>query len=208
MSALLSALGFDVTLHVAGVQTKACPPNIDGNHCALTVRIDGQQFLCDAGLGDGLYEPIPLSPASYRQGPLTFGLHRSSVTDGWRLDHDPVGSFVGMDFADSPAEMHDFAVQHHRLSTSPDSSFVRTFAMLRRSDTTVHILRARLLATLQVGADRSSRLLDSEADLLRVMAQLFGYQLELLSTEDRRTLWTRASRQHQEFQSRPGRPIE
>ncbi|WP_143587924.1 arylamine N-acetyltransferase family protein, partial [Streptomyces alboverticillatus] len=60
-SALLTALGYDVTLHRAGVQsTPEDPAGATGNHLALTVRLDGERWLVDTGLADAMHEPLPL----------------------------------------------------------------------------------------------------------------------------------------------------
>src|SRR5262245_36542538 len=53
LSALLHALGYDVTWHVGGVfrgLPTGEPPS--GNHLALTVRLDGVDWFVDTGLGN------------------------------------------------------------------------------------------------------------------------------------------------------------
>ena len=78
------------------------------NHLVLVVHglpsatnPDGDWYV-DAGLGDGLYEPLPMVAGEYRQGKADALLRVSrSADDGigdWHFTHDPTGSFDGMSF--------------------------------------------------------------------------------------------------------------
>ncbi|WP_419706898.1 arylamine N-acetyltransferase [Promicromonospora sp. NFX87] len=59
-AALLTALGYDVTLHTAGIQDEVeDPEGPGGDHLALTVEVDGERWLVDTGLAGGMYEPLP-----------------------------------------------------------------------------------------------------------------------------------------------------
>ena len=131
------------------------PPGKISNHVALTVRglptadsPDGT-WLVDVGLGDALYEPLPLLPGRWRQGPLRFGLVRSVVAcDGWRLEHDSLSAFKGMDLWPEPAEMSQFKAQHQVFSTSPTSGFVRVLLMIRRTASGSEALRGCVLRVI------------------------------------------------------------
>ena len=106
LATLLEWLQVDVTRHVSGVQgggREAPGPN--GNHLGITARLpDGSQWFVDAGLGDGPVEPLPLVFGTYEQSGFTYELRPSSFDpDGWRLEHDPRGAFIGADFAAAPA---------------------------------------------------------------------------------------------------------
>src|SRR5207248_774058 len=64
-SALLRALGYQVTRHLGGVQGgPGDAPNVDRNHLALTLaglpEDPSASWLVDVGLGDGIHEPLPL----------------------------------------------------------------------------------------------------------------------------------------------------
>jgi hypothetical protein len=66
-------------------------------------------WLADVGLGDVLHQPLPLHEGTYMQGPFRYQLRRSAVEPGgWRLDHDPAGSFAGKDFCVQPATIDEF----------------------------------------------------------------------------------------------------
>ena len=124
-SALLMALGYRVTRHVGGVQTRpGQPAGVTGNHLALTVELDGP-WLVDLGMGDGLHEPLPLVAGSYVQGPFRYRLRPSeAVAGGWRFDHDARGTFVRMDFDPASTTMSAFSAMHHYCPprTNPDLS--------------------------------------------------------------------------------------
>jgi N-hydroxyarylamine O-acetyltransferase len=120
-SLLLEALGYDVVWHRGGVQnhSDAEPVGATGNHLALTVHSlpdDASptgDWLVDAGLGDALHEPLPLIAGAYRQGPFRYALRPSAAEPGgWRFEHDPRGSFAGMDFRPQRATTADFEAKH------------------------------------------------------------------------------------------------
>lgn len=203
-SALLAALGYDVTWHRAGVQGHglAAPPGANGNHLGLTVAglptaaaPDGR-WLVDVGLGDALYEPIPLRAGVYHQPPYTFALRASDVEPaGWRLDHDEKGGFAGVDFAPDVAETSDFEAQHRFLSTSPDSGFVRVMTAQRRHARGADILRGCALARISASGTEVITL-DRRGDWFAALADIFG--LTLLSVDDasRSELWAKVHSSH------------
>jgi arylamine N-acetyltransferase len=81
-SALLIALGYKVTRHRGGVHGEASTPQPDeyGNHMAVTVDLDGEIWMVDAGLGNAHYEPMRLVEGEHRQGPFAFRLERIEST--------------------------------------------------------------------------------------------------------------------------------
>jgi N-hydroxyarylamine O-acetyltransferase len=201
-SALVRALGYDVTRHVGGVQLRDGEPGISANHLVLTVRglptsgNPGGEWLADTGLGDAMYEPIPLIAGTYRQGPFTYGLRPSEVAPGgWRFDHDPAGSFEGMDFDPAPAEMSAFEEMHHHLSTSPDSGFVRIASLARRDATGVDQLRGLVLSRL--GGRLITVTLEEARDYYAVLADIFGLPLTDVSAEDKDKLWHKLRATHE-----------
>ncbi len=208
-SLLLENLGYAVRWHRAAVQTAAYsePPGPDlANHLALTVSglpsdecPDGV-WLVDAGLGDALHHPVPLRAGTYRQGPFSYRLRPSEVeAGGWRLDHDPRGSFVGMDMRMSAtATVADFAARHHHMSTSPESSFVRTFCVQRRDAGGVDMLTGCVYKR-HAPDPVESRTLDDPVDWFAVLADVFHLPLTDLSATDRTRLWSGVLAKHQEW---------
>nr|WP_062335538.1 arylamine N-acetyltransferase [Herbidospora sakaeratensis] len=199
LSELLSALGYAVTRHFGGVQGSATDPaGARGNHLVLTVgglpteENPSGEWLVDAGLGDAIHSPLPLIEGVYEQGPFTYRLRPSEAEPGgWRLDHDPRGSFVGMDFRKVPTEMTAFESEHVRLSTSPESGFVRVLAIQRRDATGVDSLRGLVLT--RVGDDSTSTTLDREGDYFAALGDVFGLHL---TSEERTILWPQLQESH------------
>ena len=203
-SVLLESLGYAVTLHRAGVQNRSDPrASITCNHLALTVTglSDAPEttWLVDVGLGDALHEPLPLREGTHRQGPFTYGLRPSEIAPGgWRFEHDPRGSFLGMDFERVPATMSDFEERHAWLSQSPESGFVRVCAAQRRDAAGVDLLRALTLTRLD-GGDGARTLLDTPARWYGALADVFGLTLADVGPSDRDRLWRRVVGQHEQF---------
>jgi len=202
-SALLRALGYDVTWHRAGVQTKrdAEPPGpARANHLVLTVaRLpDGDgAWMVDAGLGDALHDPLPLRAGTYVQGPFTFGLRPSDlVPGGWRFEHDAGGSFLGADWDPRPATVCDFLERHAWLESSPESGFVRTCAVQRRDAGGVDDLTGLVLERRD-GSGAPGRTLETAAEWYGAIGDVFGLALADLDAADRDALWRRVHAAHE-----------
>jgi arylamine N-acetyltransferase len=154
---LLRSLGFHVSLH-RGYVVRLGETDASLNHLVLVVHdLDGMWFV-DTGLGDALYEPLPLSPGKYRQGPFQYGLEPCTRREGWRFEHDPSGSFGAMEFESAAAEISDFAVAHKWLSISPDSSFKRFFVAQVREAGRVRTLRGCTLSIIDEHGEREEYL--------------------------------------------------
>ena len=200
-SALLRALGYDVTRHHGGVQGKAeAEAGVHRNHLALTVtglpEDPEATWLVDVGLGDGPHQPIPLREGDYTQGPYTYRLRPSEVAPGgWRFDHDPTCTFLGMDFAPGEAVMADFADKHEWLSTSPESGFMRVCVLQRRDEAGVDAIRALTLS--RRGDVERRELLESPVQWWTAVADVFGIAPEVFTAEERERIWRRASAQHE-----------
>jgi arylamine N-acetyltransferase len=199
-SLLLRALGYDVSWHRGGVQNLSSPEPVGatGNHLALTVNHlpthenpNGEWFV-DTGLGDALHRPLPLIAGTYRQGPYSYELRPSDVEPGgWRFEHDPRGSFVGMDFRPTEATQDDFRDRHEYLSTSPESPFVRTCAVQRRHAEGVDVLTGCVFERKPAGETRT---IDTEAEWFDLVEDVFGMPLADI---DRPRLWRRVRTAHE-----------
>jgi arylamine N-acetyltransferase len=196
---LLTSLGYDVTLHRGGVQTATRPAVVDASHMVLTVVLDGETWLVDAGLGDGLLTPMPLQVgATAYQDPFTLTLRESQLVDGWRLDHDPRAGLVGMDFESAPAEFTDFEAQHQHLSLSPDSPFVRTCSAFLRRPGQMAALRS--VGLTQTSKDRiDNRIIETQPEYYEVLADIFQLPLPHFTKTDRDALWRRVWTQYENY---------
>ncbi|KUL31943.1 arylamine N-acetyltransferase family protein [Actinoplanes awajinensis] len=204
-SALLHTLGYQVTRHVGGVQGNAGQPaGASANHLVLTVTglpsadAPGGAWLVDLGMGDGLHGPLPLVAGEHRQGPFVYRLRPSEAEPGgWRFDHDPRGSFLGMDFRAEPTGMSAFAGQHEHLSTSPESGFVRIATAARRDATGADIVRNLVLT--RVGDEPSRTELTRRDDYFTALADVFGITFAEFTAAERDNLWTRLATAHEQW---------
>jgi N-hydroxyarylamine O-acetyltransferase len=149
-ASLLTALGYGVTVNVAGVHEEAGPDvSTLRNHAALVVNDlpteanPSGRWWVDAGLGDALHEPMPLMDTVMAQGPLRFGM-ATVANDGvgdWHLSHDTSGSFTGVSLVDEPVSLDVFAERHAYNATSPHSGFAKTVTAQRRFASGTSVMR-------------------------------------------------------------------
>ncbi len=202
MATLLSWLGFEVHWHFAGVQGHpAAKPNLSGDHLALTVRHPSGDWYLDAGLGDGLHEPLPLADGVYTQGPHTYGLGPSALSPGgWRLTGDPTMSVHGMDFRADDTSIEELRPRHEEHQSSPQSSFNRVLVVFRRDATGVDYLRGRVLK--RVAAQEETTELATSDDWYACLADLFTLPLSDVDEERKALLWNKVTRSHDEWLAR------
>ena len=208
-SELLRSLGYDVVRHVGGVHPPTGPAeDFMTNHLVLSVRglptddNPGGVWYVDAGLGDALYEALPLVAGSY--DPEPFHLELVETDDGvgdWHLTHDPLGAFAGMSWRSAPATMADFAARHEWLSTSPESGFVRVATAQRRDATGVNIMRGLTLTRVGHG-DAPSEPLSTRSDWFGALADLFGLTFDSVAPDGLDRLWSKMQADHEEWAAR------
>lgn len=200
LSFVLGELGYTVTRHRGGVwmSTDDVPLHPFANHLALVVHDlptadnPGGEWLVDAGLGDALHEPLPLVAGEYQQGPCAYELLRSpAVAGGWRIRHDPTGSFAGMDFEPALAAADAFEHSHQFLSTSPTSTFTRLLTAQRRDGTGVDKLIGATLTRVE-GARSVGWDLRNAIEWFAALADVFGLTLDDVDAPGREDLWRRA----------------
>jgi arylamine N-acetyltransferase len=202
---LLTELGYHVKMHRGGVQTLNRPGDVDASHMVLTVtglvEDPSREWLVDAGLGDGLMRPMPLEVGEAHQEPFDLRLRASEKVDGWRMDHDPRSSLVGMDFESAAVGLDAFAAQHAYLSVGADSPFVRVASAFRRKATSVVVLRS--VGLMETFADRvDSTILETRADYFAALADIFYLPLPHLDDAHRDELWRRVWSQYEDFLAR------
>jgi arylamine N-acetyltransferase len=209
LATLLSWLGFVVRWHVGGVQGHGeRRPNVEGNHLALTVTNlpsednPGGEWFIDAGLGDGLHEPLPLRTGTYTQGPHTYGLRPSDIDPaGWRFDADPRMSLLGMDFLPGDATPADLLAQHEVLQSSPTSSFVKTLVVARRDATGVDVLRGCVLKRLDSTGETTTEL-STAPEWWACLADVFHLPLSDVDAQRKEVLWDKVTVAHEEWSAR------
>lgn len=201
-SELLAALGYHVARHVGGVHGPE-GPNEEAmtNHLVLTVHDlpsadnPGGDWYVDVGLGDALYDPLPLRAGVYEQPPFRLALAETPNGVGdWHLAHDPAGSFPGMAWRSNQTDLSSFDATNTYLSTSPDSGFVKILSVQRRSAAAVDILRGLLL--IRRGQGAYERTLESADELTATLRDVFGFDLDEFTDGSLTTLWKRAHAAH------------
>ena len=209
---LLASLGYAVHRHTGGVHGPDGPSEAElGNHLVLTVtglptddHPDGTWYV-DLGLGDALHAPLPLRPATVRQG--CFELALTVVEDGvgdWHLRHDPTGGFRGMAWSSGPADDALHARQHHRLSTDPESGFVRVGITQTRHADHVEVVRGLLPIRVGAGAGIGEPLTERRA-WFDALADRFGLTFDDVEDAVLDRLWARTLAAHREWEA-AGRP--
>ena len=196
---LLTALGYDVKWHRAGVQSRGAPPVIDGFHVSLTVTLDGAGWVVDVGLGDMPWEPLPLKVGRYPQGGLTYEVAPPSVSPtGWRLCHDPQAAFVGVDVDGAPVEWSAFLESHRHLSTSPQSPWVNLVVVRNRDETGSNELKGCYFTRRDQGGVET-RLVDSRSEWFDILADVFYEPLTDYDGPARELLWKKVAQKHEEW---------
>jgi arylamine N-acetyltransferase len=198
---LLEALGYEVSRRRGTVQPPpGTAPGRILNH--LVVLVHGLPtsanpegtWWTEVGLGDGSIRPLALRAGLCEDDPYTYELQPSPVyAGGWRLlQRDGEGAGL-VDVDTEPPE---------RLSTSPDSRFVRTATFQRRGARVLHRLRARTLSRVERGATRTTLLAD-EGEWFGALADVFDLPLADLDAAERRALWRRVCAQHDAWAASP-----
>lgn len=203
---LLSSLGYRVTGHVGGVHGPEGPSDDSrGNHLVLTVSLppdDGNPsgfWYVDAGLGDALYDPLPLIAGPHVQPPFRLSLEHAPGTSRWHLTHDPGGGFTGMTWTMAGARRTDFEATHQWLSTSPESGFVQVAMAERRDATGVDVVRGLVLTRIGEGA-RTAEPVTRRAAWFDLLAEVFGLRPETMTPEARDRLWARVRAAHDRWE--------
>jgi N-hydroxyarylamine O-acetyltransferase len=150
----------------------------------------------EVGLGDGSVRPLALRAGLREDDPYSYELQPSPVyAGGWRLlQRDGEGAGL-VDVDTEPPGAAELAAAHERLSTSPDSRFVRTATFQRRGARVLDRLRARTLSRVERGATRTTVLAD-EDEWFGALADVFDLPLPDLDAAERRALWRRVCAQH------------
>ncbi|MNJ49869.1 N-hydroxyarylamine O-acetyltransferase [compost metagenome] len=204
-SLLLRSLGYNVSLHRAGVQSHGHVPRIDSYHLGLSVSITNenlraQTWLVDVGLGDMPYEPIPLVLGEYKQDFHTYKITKSSVAaSGWRLEHDPQGAFIGVDIdPEDVKDIEEFIPKHEQLSSAPDSTWVDLLLVRNRHKTGSNELKGCVFSQRsEIGITKSE--VTNRTSWFEILKEVFGEPLNHFSELEKDELWSKALKAHEEW---------
>ena len=207
---LLSMLGYDVSMHVGGVHRVEPAAEDLTNHLVLVVGglptgdNPAGNWYVDAGLGDALYEPLPLQVGTYHQEPMTFGLDETPGGIGdWLFTHDPRGSFASMSFRASVGTLDEFENTHVQLSTSPDSGFVQVVVAENRRHDSVCWMRA-LTFGRRYRDGTVTRIVADRDEWFGLLAEEFSLTFDDVDTDAKDRLWNSACTAHEAWLASAG----
>ncbi|MGR7000002.1 arylamine N-acetyltransferase [Yinghuangia aomiensis] len=132
--------------------------------------------------------PLLLRPRPLRRRPRRLALHPR-----------PPGLVPADGLRPEPVDVAEFEEKHQWLSTSPESSHLRTCAVLRRDAKGTDNLTGCVLKR-QDAAGTTTTTVTTEADWYAVLADVFGLDLGSLGPEARRRLWDKVSAQHRAWE--------
>lgn len=172
--ALLTALGFKVTLLSARVSGGDGREGPEFDHLALRIELE-EPWLADVGFGDSFVEPLLLKPdleqeefgRSYRLTPAGSGLYLEANADGaWTKQYL---------FSLQARQLSEFAGMCHYHQTSPDSPFTRKrVCSLATPEGRITVTGDKLIETRN--GVRQERAL-TEEERIAILWERFGVQL-------------------------------
>jgi N-hydroxyarylamine O-acetyltransferase len=184
----LREIGFEVTRMVGGVMRVMHGDAAMGNHLVLRVELD-LPMLADVGIGDGMLEPIRLTPGSFAQGAREF---RLEVLEGefWRFHNHPGALPPSFDFVTESDEEH-LAKTCHNLQQDEDSLFRQNLICLQPDGSGgSKTLFGRVLGL----PGEEKRILESADAFSDALEAVFG-----LRDPDFQNLWPQVVARHEEI---------
>lgn len=186
----LGEMGFNVTRIMGGVMREYRGDDVFGNHLVLRVDCDGP-WIADAGLGDALLEPLPLTEATTLQGDRSFRLEKLGDKE-WRFHNRSGAMPPSSDLIDAPADEARLKSVGDNLQQDPESMFRQNLICNRLTEDGAHVLVGRVLTNS--GPSGTRRLLESEAELVDVLRETFQ-----INPPDITGLWDNVVARHQEL---------
>ncbi len=185
----LRELGFEAW-HASGAVNRAARGDLaNDNHLIILVRLEGELWLCDAGFGNGLLEPIPLRAGDHRQGWMHLRLDQRE--EKWIFHPDPRASTISFDFTLAPRELESFHTRCTWLQTSEESGFVQSTVCARHHPSGVFMLRGAVLTNTRGDGDEKI-VLESAEQFVGTLRQHFD-----LEFPEAARLWPKIWARHQ-----------
>jgi len=205
-AALLTSLGYVVSMHTAGCGEIPLPPEKWGNHVLLLVHFAGPSPCCyvaDVGLGDGPSRPFKLEAQRWEEGGFVYILEELEQPGYWRFRHDPKGSFACCEFSlcSSGAGAQEFLAYHQYYYQSIDSFYRKAGVIaIRRgpnqgSAGVIYKLHNLIFTTSHCtpgdspGSGCTVHRVASRAGWLGILEAKFSLPLGDLLAEERDALW-------------------
>jgi arylamine N-acetyltransferase len=191
---VLGELGFSVTRMAGAVRDDMADDSRLNNHLVLAVRCPGDDttWLADVGFGGSHFGPLKLEPQTVVHEPYELQLEQTS-SGRWRFTERHRDSCAHYDFAAEPADESALAEKCADLQSNRESTFVQNLVAQRRTPTTHHILRGRLLWEKSRGRATRRRLASAE-ELVETLWSQFN-----LDIPEAESLWPRIVARHTEL---------
>jgi N-hydroxyarylamine O-acetyltransferase len=184
----LEAIGFRVTRLAGAVMRETVGDDVIGNHLVLLVDL-GETYVCDAGFGDGLIEPVPLKEGPFSVGPLVCSIE--TVEGGWRrYRNDPKGSAPSFDFHPEMRDERLLERQCRWLQGDPSSPFVQNAVVQRWRNDEHYSLRGRIL-TITSARGKETRLIKDAGAYVATLRAVFALDLP-----EAASLWPKICARH------------
>ncbi|MFF3376705.1 arylamine N-acetyltransferase [Streptomyces sp. NPDC002680] len=188
--ALLTALGFDVTLLAARVYGDEERLGIPYDHLALRVRtVDGGDWLTDVGFGAHSHYPLAMGERGEQEDPggvfrvvgveAGVGAEGEGGGGGAPGDLDVVRDGKRQYLVEvRPRVLGDFVAGAWWHSTSPESHFTRSLVCSRVTEDGGRVtLSGRSLTVTAPGGGKEVRELGADSEVLAVYREWFGVEL-------------------------------
>ncbi|MFE6283516.1 arylamine N-acetyltransferase [Streptomyces sp. NPDC057877] len=176
-AALLTALGFEVTLLAARVHVPGGGLGIPYDHLALRVRtVDAREWLVDVGFGGLCDEPLVWEErGEQRDGAGVFRLVEVADTGDLDVVKDGRPQYR---LELRPRALGDFVAGAWWHRTSPESHFTRSLVCSRSTEDGGRVtLSGRKLKTTDAEGKSRARELADDAEVLAVYRERFGIEL-------------------------------
>ena len=176
-AALLTAMGFDVTLLSGRVCREDGGASPEFDHLALRVNLE-EPWLADVGFGDGFLEPLRLKAGiEQMDGAGNFRV-MDAGSGSLQVERQQTDASWKGEYVVSPAarRLGDFAERCRYHQTSPESHFTRKLICTRATPGGRITLSDMLLIVTESGR-REERILGSEAEWRAALKQHFGIVL-------------------------------
>ncbi|UIX34648.1 arylamine N-acetyltransferase family protein [Streptomyces sp. GQFP] len=188
--ALLTALGFDVTLLAARVYGDEERLGIPYDHLVLRVRtVDGGDWLVDVGFGAHSQYPLAMGERGEQEDPGgVFRIIGAGAGAGAEGEGDPGDLDVVRDGRRQyrvelrPRVLGDFVAGAWWHSTSPESHFTQSLVCSRVTEDGGRItLSGRSLTVTSPGGEKKEvRELEADSEVLAVYRERFGVELSVV----------------------------
>ncbi|WP_405537693.1 arylamine N-acetyltransferase [Streptomyces sp. NBC_00075] len=184
--ALLTELGFDVTLLAARVYGDEGRLGIPYDHLVLRVRtVDGGDWLVDVGFGAHSHYPLAMGERGEQEDPGgVFRIVGAEAGAGAEGEGDPGDLDVVRDGRRQyrvelrPRVLRDFVAGAWWHSTSPESHFTRSLVCSRvTADGGRITLSGRSFTVTAPGGEKEVRELGADSEVLAVYRERFGVEL-------------------------------